>query len=334
MINPIAVIYNSVLKPSVSWHFRILTHPIAIFVILQLVCIATSVLWVVWFIDQDAALLQVSQSFSEYNLNRSYGLGLLIAGCILLGVILVGTIFLFVFGLKQSKLNRQQQNFISSVTHELRSPLSSIQLAFETLRLRNLSAAASQQLHTVVLSDIDRLKRLVDQILLSAKLDRGMLDIKKVERLEVKTVINSAITKSSHLQVGLNHRISLECDDALVIESSPDAIDLVLGNLLENAVKYSPRNSPIRIVASDVGKFVRIEVIDQGFGLSPRDFKRVFKMFHRAEVATKKAIPGTGLGLFIVQNIVRSLGGNISVSSLGKDMGSTFTVLLPVQLEK
>ncbi len=334
MTNPFALIYNSFLKPSVSWQFKILTNPIAIFVILQLVCIATSVLWVIWFINQDTALLQVSQSLSEYNLNRSYGLGLLIAGCILLGVILVGTIFLFVFGLKQSKLNRQQQNFISSVTHELRSPLSSIQLAFETIRLRSLSVEASNQLHAVVLSDIGRLKRLVDQILVSAKLDRGMLNLNKTEKLRVYDAIRSAVEKSSHLQIGLRERISLEGEESLVIDSSPDALDLVLGNLLENAVKYSPKNSPIRIVASDVGKFVRIEVIDQGFGLNPRDFKRVFRMFHRAEVATKKAIPGTGLGLYIVQNVVRSLGGYISVSSLGKDMGSTFTVLLPVQIEE
>jgi signal transduction histidine kinase len=308
---------------------RFLTHPVSIFVILQLVCIAVTVLWVVWFVNQDQALSELAQTFGQQNIDRSFGLGLLVAGCILLGVLIVGLIVLFTNAQRQSRLNRQQQNFVSSVTHELRSPLASLQLAFDTIRTRSLEQEVKQKFFEMIDRDLSRLKKLVDQILLSAKLDRGMIDLQKLEEINLRDLVADAVSKASFLDTQLASRVKIEVDPSNTIFSTRDGLALILGNFIENAIKYSPRGSPIEVSVNCQGERCDFSVKDQGFGLVKGEKKRVFRMFHRANAATKHAIPGTGLGLYIVQSIVKSMGGKVWAESDGRDLGSKFCVSIP-----
>ncbi len=315
------------------WLYRLVTfmlNPVVIFVSLQVFLIAVTGLWVVWFINQQEDIVKNARILGNEYIDPNYVLAILIIGCILLGMILVGTVLLFVFAQRQSYLIRQQRNFVSSVTHELRSPLASLQLGFETLQNPQLTSTLQQRVLDMISTDISRLGKLVDQILVSARLDRGIMVSDKVESFQLKSLFAKAVENISYMDPNLPKRLVVDCPDDLMVESIRSALTLVVGNLLENAVKYSPPGTPIRLVAQINSTQLEILVIDQGFGLARRDQKRVFKMFHRSDLATNKAIPGTGLGLYIVRSTVRNLGGRVWANSLGPGQGSSFHVSLPI----
>jgi len=308
-------------------------HPITVFVALQVVSVAVLVIWVVWFIRSQEEIASIASSFGrQYQETWGSGtaIGALVAGCILLGVILVGTVVLFVSGQQKAAAIQQQQRFISSVTHELRSPLSSLQLAFETIQSRPLDESTRQKLFGMALGDIGRLSRLVDQILISARLDRGiLLSLQDAEDFDPYAAIRDICAGASHLDRSVMDRVTITVPSGLKLHTSPQVLGLLLGNLVENAIKYSPAGSPILVKLLALDGFIEFRVEDKGFGLDKKDAAKIFKMFHRAEIASLRAIPGTGLGLFIVKNAVQALGGKVWAESPGPGKGSTFVVKLP-----
>lgn len=306
-------------------------NPIVVFVSLQVVWVAVMVIWVIWFINRQEELANLARNFGVQYIDSGRALGVLVAGCILLGVILFGTVVLFVFGQRQSFAIQQQRSFLSSVTHELRSPLSSLQLAFETLKTRTLEVPVRDRMMTMILSDIRRLERLVDQILVSARLDRGIIMFQdEREDLDFANVVGEAVDAASYLDSELSQRVHVEAGIGIHMLASRPAFMLILGNLIENAIKYSPRGTSIVIRAERIKELLRISVKDQGFGLEKKDRRRIFKMFHRATMATKRAIPGTGLGLFIVKSAVSMLGGRVWAESPGLGQGATFFLEFPL----
>lgn len=313
--------------------YSFLAHPVTIFVGLQAICIAITVLWVVWFVDQNEAIQEVNNTFTSFQWDMSFGLTMLIVGCVLLGMLIVGTIFLFVFVQKQSNLIRTQKNFVSSVTHELRSPLSSIQLVFETLSTKKVPEEVTQEMYRMAGRDIQRLSNLVEQILLSARLDRGLHAGDEIEKFDLSEPVTEAINRIDHIAPNIQQRAQLELPDSMPIMGQKAVIRLLVGNLIENAIKYSPENSPILVRVKKEDKlFTLIEVKDQEHGLSKADCRKVFRMFHRAKLATKKAIPGTGLGLYIVRSLVKNLGGKTWAESNGVGHGASFFIRLPMDM--
>ncbi|MGE0171729.1 MAG: HAMP domain-containing sensor histidine kinase [Oligoflexales bacterium] len=306
------------------------THPIVVFVVLQIVWVAITILWVSWFVDQKESFTEMARHLGRTT-DTTYGLVFLVAGVILLAVILIGTVLLFIFAQRQASLIRQQRNFVSSVTHELRSPLASIQLSIETLQRENVPKPVIEQLFSMVGKDIERLSRLVDQILVSARLDRGLIDVSEATKEEIYLVdiLRKTVEESVHRDPKVQERVSIECPPELMLDTVPLAINLILGNLLENAMNYSPRSTPISIAVTEKDNEVTIGVRDQGFGIEKKDLRKVFKMFHRTKTSTKKAIPGTGLGLYIVKSTVKTLGGKVWAESNGPGQGSVFYVQLP-----
>lgn len=311
---------------------RWVTHPITIFVSLQIVWLAITLIWVIWFIGAQQEITELTSKFGKDFLDSRTTLATLIVGCILLGVLLVGTIMLFIFGQRQSSLARQQRTFVSSVTHELKSPLASLQLAFETINTRVLDPPIRARLNDMIQTDIDRLKRLVDQILLAGRLDQGILLFDEdLQFVPIKDLFNRIVDSMKYLDPNLGNRISVDCPDSLSVRVSKSALMLICSNLIENAIKYSPRKTAISISAEYVGTEFFLSVRDHGMGLSKVDKRRIFKMFQRGESATKKAIPGTGLGLYIVRTAVKVLHGKIWAESPGSDQGTSFFVSVPIQ---
>ena len=302
---------------------RLVVHPISVFVLLQAITITMIVIWVVWYVNR----INVNIDVSTFNTDME--ILTLVMGCVLLGIILLGTIFLFVYATRQSLANRQQKTFVSSVTHELRSPLASVQLSLETLQRRQLGKDVTDKMHGMIQTDVNRLVRLVDQVLVSARLDRGISFFHDPELFLAKEAIEEAIDNARHLDREISNRIKISCDEELQIFAVRAALILVMGNLIENAVKYSPKKSPIRIDARVDDRVFTFCVEDQGMGLDKREHKRIFKLFHRGGGAAKKAIPGTGLGLYIVRSIVKGLRGKVWVESAGRNLGSTFFVTFP-----
>jgi len=309
-----------------SW----VTHPITIFVSLQVVWLAITLIWVIWFVTERAEIGALAQRFGQEYFSTEITVAILVVGCILLGVLLVGTILLFVAGQRQSSAARQQRTFVSSVTHELKSPLASLQLAFETMMTHELDPPTRTRIADMIYSDIDRLRRLIDQILVAGRLDRGILSFDDASSVvPMDDLINKIVDKLSYMDPDLRARLSIDCPPGLTLRASKMALSLILNNLIENSIKYSPRQSPIKIGFDQMGPEVFIYVQDQGIGLDKKDMKRLFKLFRRGEAAVKKAIPGTGLGLYIVKSAVRVLGGRVWAESAGSGTGSTFYVSLP-----
>ncbi len=311
-----------------SW----LVHPVSIFVFMQIIWTAILTLWIIWFVDRRREIEKIAALIKPTLLptNDTSVVVLIVVGIVLLSMLGAGSIMLFTWGLRQTSLIRQQRDFVSSVTHELRTPLASIHLAYETLASRSLPDEMRQKLLTMSLVDIDRLIRLVNQILISSRLDRGLAmfqdDIKDVN---VKQCIAEVVKTLSYLDQRISDRIVTDVADSVTWHGSLNAFSMVMSNLLENAIKYSPKRTPVEIKGSIIGNNLSIAVKDYGLGLTPRDKKRIFKMFYRSGDASKRAIPGTGLGLFIVKTTLDQLGGSIAVESEGPSLGSKFTATFP-----
>lgn len=311
--------------------WKVIKHPVFVFVACQIVWIAILLLWVLWSVD-------LMNTFQQINLKRLEGIDnqgtitVLVVGCILLGMLLVGSVMLFIFGQKQSQLFRAQQSFMSSVTHELRSPLASLKLTFDTLEKRKLPQEMHKQIISNAGKDIERLSRLVNQVLITARLDRGIAAFadENTETLKLKNLIASIVDRTKWLDAELSERLTIDISDGLEVRVSRFAITLVLTNLIENAIKYSEPKTPIFVRAAGAGNCrLQISVTDQGYGLEKNEKRKIFKLFHRGPTASTKAIPGTGVGLFLVKNILKIIGGSVEVDSGGPNQGSTFTISLP-----
>lgn len=111
-------------------------------------------------------------------------------------------------------------------------------------------------------------------------------------------------------------------------------MSLIISNLIENAIKYSKKETPIFITATTNDQYMIFSIKDEGIGIAPNDIKKIFRMFYRSSIASTKAVPGTGLGLFIVKSLAQVLGGKVWVESEGRGFGSTFYLRLPKKQPK
>jgi signal transduction histidine kinase len=254
-------------------------------------------------------------------------LPLLVAG-VLLALILAGATMIFIYWNKQHRLNQMQRAFVSNVTHELKSPVASIQLALETMLMRSLPEASRREYLGMMLDDVERLTALIDRILGAARIERrrGRYDLKPVS---LRRFLEETLDRERHRFEKDGHVIVLERGgDARVAIDRP-AMQIVLSNLIENAARYSPRGSAIQLRTHRDLRSCRLDVIDSGDGIPHKDLKNVFKMFWRGEPSRGARAGGTGLGLYIVRTIVREHGGKVWAASGGVGRGSTFSVKLP-----
>ena len=291
-------------------------------------------MWVIWFVGRRREIERLASQLNPALLaDETSVVVLIVVGIILLSMLGAGTIMLFAWGQRQTSLIQQQRDFVSSVTHELRTPLASIRLAHETLMERSLPEDTQKKLLSMSRVDIERLIRLVNQILISSRLDRGLAMFNDdISDIFVAPAIQAILSTLIHLDSQISNRVTLKSANDLRWRGSQNAFNIVLGNLLENAIKYSPSpaKGPIVVKAEKTKDFLKISIEDAGLGLSKRDRKRIFKMFYRSKDATSRAIHGTGLGLFIVKTTLEQLGGRIEVASAGVGEGTTFTASFPL----
>jgi signal transduction histidine kinase len=253
----------------------------------------------------------------------------LIIGYVLFVLTAFGIVYLFVLLLAQIKANQQQQNFIDSVSHELRSPLTSIKLHLETLQRRSLPEATRTEFVGLMLGDVSRLNRLIEQILEAARRDQPQ------RHLEREPTHLHAVAEQVAAEMTVHHRLSAANltveGPALTLWTRPTDLHLILTNLIDNAIKYSDPPVQVRIDWQVVaGDNVEIRVSDQGIGIPKSLQRRVFHRFVRGTGDAARSRKGTGLGLYIVKETVKSLRGRVSLQSSGDGQGTTFTVRLPI----
>lgn len=239
--------------------------------------------------------------------------------------LLIGIVFINRGYHKEILAAKQSSNFLLSITHELKSPIASIRLGFETLQRKKLSEEQSLVLLKNGINDTDRLNNLVSDLLLSARLESTYQLNTELFSLEIlidecvqliKQKFPSAIIKVSLLQ---------EMPEILADYS---AIRSVIINLLENAVKYSDNVPEINIGLTSTNERCIIEISDKGIGIDQSERKKIFEKFYRVGNEDQRKTKGTGLGLYIVDQIVRAHNGSITVSS-NQPKGTIFNVFLP-----
>ncbi|NVB85015.1 MAG: HAMP domain-containing histidine kinase [Kofleriaceae bacterium] len=227
----------------------------------------------------------------------------------------------------QEQINRMHEEFCAIAAHDLRNPITALQLRLETLRERmkdgsaNLPAEALERLVT----NTRRLDQLVSQLLDATRIDSRKLEIAAVPTALPECI--SPIVDRLRMTVG-KHSLELAIEGAPpAVMADPSRLDQILTNLVDNAAKYSPDGTPIRIAIRPEQGGATLSVTDRGFGISKDELPHVFERFYQSSRARAKK-SGLGLGLYITKGLVDAHGGKISVASQ-PNRGSTFAVWLP-----
>ena len=240
-----------------------------------------------------------------------------------------GVVYAFRDLTEEHRLEKMRADFVATVSHELRTPLAAIYGSAQTIRRPDLDLedGIRDELLAVIANESDRLAAIVNDLLLSSHLDSGRLpvQIESCDAAELATtVIESART---HLPDGVEVELETAADVPLVA-ADPGQLRQVLGNLVDNAIKYSPGGGAVSVRVENGEGRVRFTVGDHGIGMPTSELRRIFEKFYRLDPDMTRGIGGTGLGLYISRELVRRMAGTISVESkLGE--GSTFVVELP-----
>ena len=262
-------------------------------------------------------------------------LALWIAGlALVVGIAVFGGYLLLRDVNRDVRMNEVRAQFIASVSHELKTPLTAIRMFAETLSLGRSrdERTKSEYLETIV-SESERLARLVDNVLDFSKIEQG----KKIYRFRptrLEDVAGSAIRAMQFPLAQGGFRLHFAVQEEMPeLQAEPDAIQQAILNLLTNAMKYSGESRDIdlriRVQRGAGGPDAVIEVEDHGLGMAPEEQQHVFEKFYRAPSHESRLIAGTGLGLTLVAHIAKAHGGRVEVeSALGA--GSTFSILLPI----
>lgn len=250
---------------------------------------------------------------------------------VLLLVIAFFSYTLFVI-LKQKRLSEIQKDFINNMTHEFKTPISTIAVSAEVLKDPNIIHQPERLLNysTIIEKENLRLKQHVERVLQMARLDKEDFALSK-ESLDVHEVIQDALDNSSVSLQETHGRVNLEMN-ANRYELKADRLHLtnVFSNLIDNAIKYCKGCADILIRTSNHDGGLLVEVVDNGIGISPENHRRIFQKFYRVPTGNVHDVKGFGLGLSYAKTIVEEHGGSIQVNSeFGK--GSTFRVYLPVR---
>ncbi|MGL4513074.1 MAG: HAMP domain-containing sensor histidine kinase [Lacipirellulaceae bacterium] len=228
------------------------------------------------------------------------------------------------------RLEGMRRDFVANVSHELKTPLASIKAYAETLitGAESMDSATRTKFLGRIEEQADRLAELVQDMLNLARIEsaREVFDIKPVPVLPaVEACLRAYQPRAEAKQI----RLGPDADhDRLQVRADPEGLRVILGNLVDNAIKYTPDGGQVQVRWRPDGAMVRIDVVDTGIGIPEGKLGRVFERFYRVDEARTREAGGTGLGLAIVKHLAQSFGGGVSVeSSTGR--GATFSVTLP-----
>lgn len=227
------------------------------------------------------------------------------------------------------RLEQMRTEFVSNVTHELRTPLTSIRGFAETLLEGALEdPATARQFVGIIKQESDHLGRLIEDILDLSRIESGKWSMKK-EPIQLGLLLSETIGRLTPKAVDLGVQLQIHLPPTLpLIPGDPGRLAQVVINLVDNALKYTPRGGTVTITAEDTGPGLRICIADTGSGIPKADLPRIFERFYRVDKARTRTTGGTGLGLSIVKHIIDAHGGQIAVES-DLAQGARFTFTLP-----
>lgn len=297
---------------------RSLSLPITLAIVMIVLLVVLTIGWV---------LLNVFSALKDDRFAGVYW-AMLSIGTTFIGLLLAGVIIYLVLSIKAINLNRRQSNFIDSVTHELKTPISSMKLYLQTLDRHQVSLEEQARFHRFILEDLDRLDRLINQLLDAGRMSTGRPDT------EIESVRLDLLLRDCAQTICLRYRMPIE---TVHFDLTPCAVrawridlDILFRNLIDNAVKYAGNEPRVDVnlrLAAKGSAIVRIA--DNGRGIPAKFRRQIFGRFERLGSELEREKPGTGLGLYIVRNLAKRLHARIRVRAPEQGPGTVFEIQLP-----
>lgn len=300
-----------------------------VFIGVQIAWIVLMAVWINWYLKNNLSIKEFAQKLRPDLFRVEVEWLILFEGCFLMLLILAGVYVIFVYWNKQNRLNQMQSNFVASVSHELKSPLASIQLYLETLKYQEVSKEEEKDFIETMLSDTARLSGLIENILQSSKADPKSMEL-QLQKVDLGKFLSEVVQDHKRQFEERKCKVDLQLEASPILTLDRRALQMVFNNLIGNALRYSPANSSLKINLHRAGRYWEIDFADKGIGFEKKDMKKVFKKFYRVQNEDTQNIEGAGLGLFISREIVKNHKGKLKVASPGRGEGSVFTVALPV----
>ena len=306
-----------------------LTYLIIAFVLAQFAWMGLLGLWIYWYVVNYLIIEQVGDKLSPQIQIDNPNVLVFVGGIILIIAIAVAMFFFFRNFSVQFKLTKLYDNFIANITHELKSPLSSIQLYLETLKTREVPKEKTNEFLDIMIKDATRLNKLINTILELSRLEQKQIahDYHVYNAHEIFEELLQDSMEQFRLPAGAV-KITGKADCECVIDK--EAVGIVFDNMIDNAKKYSVNPVEIEIKFIVNKKYFRIEFSDKGIGINQKDQKKIFTKFHRVYNKSIPNVKGTGLGLYWVKGIIKLHGGRITLFSEGFNKGTTITIELPI----
>ena len=230
----------------------------------------------------------------------------------------------------EARVIQEQESFLALVSHQFKTPLASLQLSLETMALRPLSPEHMRALIDRMLADLARMEGMVTQILESMRLDRGRIDLRR-EPVDLGGAI-ARVVAGFQERAGKEHiTVTTDIEQGLEVMADPLALDVILRNLLENALAaVAPvGGGAVAFTGRRTRTEIELAVRDSGVGFRPADAQRLFQKFSRLHPGGGGSHFGTGLGLYIVRRLMQLAGGRVSAQSEGVGQGATFVLAWP-----
>ena len=253
-------------------------------------------------------------------------------------IVLLATAILFIIAViitnsfeRLAEANRMKSEFVSIVSHQLRSPLSNLRWALELLMSGKIGKIEEKQLEyfTILKENSNRMKELIEDLLIVSRIETAKLLIKKME-FSLEDLVKELIKELTPFALASNVEIKfLNKEDLPKVFADPSQIRLVIENLLDNAIRYIKGIGVVEIKIESQEKNIYFEIRDNGVGIPKEEQKYIFQKFFRSENVLKYQTQGSGLGLYISKAIIEKLGGEIGFKSQG-GIGSTFWFTLPL----
>ena len=224
------------------------------------------------------------------------------------------------------KMATVRQEFVANLVHELKTPLTSLRLAAESL-LGSPGPAERRDFAERVVKEADLVTKIIDNLRQLGEIEASSMAVEAIE-FDVGELVRESVVR-----LGIDRPVNADIPDSLRITTDRPKLVQALGNLLDNAAKFSPRGTPIDVHAENTGDEVRISVRDHGPGISPEHWSRVFERFYKVDRARPREAGGFGLGLAITKHLVQVLGGRIWTET-ARDGGQVFTIALPSHVRR
>jgi signal transduction histidine kinase len=266
---------------------------------------------------------------NEYVAQRSWVYG--IALVLLLGGMILGIVLILRDIKRESRLASLRSDFVSNVTHELKTPLTSINMFAESIYLGGgLSEEEQKQYSNVIIKESGNLRRMINNIL-SFSIKEGGKQNYQFKKTDLSLTVKSILEEMNYWLEKHRFIIEAKIEDGIWINADQEAIKQAISNLINNAIKYSPTEKKLRVRLYGADGDAVLEIEDSGIGIPEDKLQKIFEKFYRVRSQDMESTSGTGIGLTVTRDIVEAHGGRIEVSSI-IDRGSTFKIILNINI--